>query len=355
MAQHALHVDARAPAGGPRAWQPGGRFARRSARGRLELHRRHRHPPGRRRRRAADRPHGIGPVHRPRRRQRRGSDGAGGAAAEGGGARRVADGGTRMDRARSAHVRAHRRHRQLLLHRPVVSEARRPRRWRVEHAPVPRVDRVLLGLRRLRRADHRAARLGRRRHRRRARPRGFPQGDDDASIRAGGRARLRVDDEPGLPRLAGDLRTSEPAPHRAAASAAAGARGPGRAAFRRDARDAQALRRVVRPLSVRAPHHRRSGVAEQRRRHGVSDAVHGGDALARADRHGRPRRRDDRTRPATSSGTGSSATTSSSTPGWTKGSTSSRRRGRCSSPTRPSTTPSGSSTASSRGSSEKRD
>ena len=71
----------------------------------------------------------------------------------------------RLDVARAAHLRAHRRDRQLLLPRPVVSEARRARRHRLELPPVPRGDRVLRRLRHLRRAPDRAAGLGGRRHR----------------------------------------------------------------------------------------------------------------------------------------------------------------------------------------------
>ena len=190
----------------------------------------------------------------------------------------VGDGGTGVDRARAAHIRAHRRRRQLLLHRAVVPEAGRARRHRLEHAPVPRRHRVLRRLRRVRRADHRAARLGRRRHRARARATRHAQGHDDASLRAGRRPRLRVDDQPGLRREDGDLRAPDAAAHRTAAAAAARACRAGRPAFRGDAGGAEVLRRVVRTVSLRPPHDRRSGLAEQRRRHGVPDAVHGGHA-----------------------------------------------------------------------------
>ena len=63
-----------------------------------------------------------------------------------------------------ASVRAHGLHRRLLLHGPVVSEAGRARRCRLEHAPVPRAHRVLRGLWRLRRAHHRPHAVHRRRH-----------------------------------------------------------------------------------------------------------------------------------------------------------------------------------------------
>ena len=66
------------------------------------------------------------------------------------------------------------------------------------------------------------------------------------------------------------------------AAAAARACRPGRPAFRGDARDAQVLRRVVRAVSVRPPHDRRSGVAERRGRDGIPDADHRRHPLARA-------------------------------------------------------------------------
>ena len=122
-------------------------------RGGLGLDRRHGDPAGRRRRRAAHRPHGraaassrpttgtpddrtVMAVPLPR------------AVAPGETRQRRA----RVDRAGAAHVRAHRRHRQLLLPRAVVPEDRRARGRRLELPPVPRRHRVLLGLRRLRRA-----------------------------------------------------------------------------------------------------------------------------------------------------------------------------------------------------------
>ena len=69
-----------------------------------------------------------------------------------GGARRDDRRGARLDLACAADVRAHRRHRQLLLPRPVVPEDWRARGRRMEHPPVPRGHGVLLRLRRLRRA-----------------------------------------------------------------------------------------------------------------------------------------------------------------------------------------------------------
>ena len=114
-------------------------------------------------------------LHRAGRRQSRRRDRDGGAAARAGAARRDADDRADMDAHGAADLRAHRRHRKLLFHRAVVSEARRLEEDRVELPPVPPEHRVLFRLRRLRRAAHRAARLAGRRHRCRARaPRTTP-------------------------------------------------------------------------------------------------------------------------------------------------------------------------------------
>ena len=220
----------------------------------------------------------------------------------------------------------------------------------MELPSVPLRDRVLRRLRRLRRPAHGAARLDRRRDRRRTR-----RADDEADgttthhYLSGGRARLRVDDEPGLRRAARDVRAPDAAARGDAPAAAAGARGPGGAPFRRDARRAEVLRRVVRPLPVRPHHDRRSRVAERRRRHGVSDALHGRHALARAARTSTIPKTSRSTKPAISSGTASSRPTSSSTRGWTKGSTRSRPRARWSSGSNRPTTSSATSAASCRG------
>ena len=144
----------------------------------------------------------------------------------------------RMDGAGAAHLRAHRRHRQLLLPRAVVPEGRRARGRGLELPPVPRGHRVLLRLRRLRRAADGAEGLGGRRHRRRARGARQPGRHDDAPLLPGGRARLRVDDEPRLRRAPGAVRAARPAAGRDAPAAAARARGPGRAPLRGDARGA---------------------------------------------------------------------------------------------------------------------
>src|SRR5437762_2782533 len=126
-----------------------------------------------------------------------------------------------------------------------------------------------------------AVRLDRRRDRRRARSarRGARSGP---SLLSGRRARLRLDDEPRLPRAPRALRARDAAARRDATAPAAGARGPGGAALRRDAHDAEVLRRVVRAVSLRAHHDRRSRVSERRRRHGIPDALHRRHALARA-------------------------------------------------------------------------
>ena len=69
---------------------------------------------------------------------------------------------------------------------------------------------------------------------------------DDASLRAGRRARLRVDDEPGLHREAAAVRHARPRAGADAAADPARARIPGRSPFRRRRRGAEVLRRVVR-------------------------------------------------------------------------------------------------------------
>ena len=158
--------------------------------------------------------------------------------------------------------------------------------------PVPRRHRVLRRLRRVRRADHRAARLGRRRDRPRARRDGHAKRHDDASLRAGRRPRLRVDDQPGLRREDGDLRAPDPAAHRVAAAAAARARRSGRAALRRDASGAKYYGEWFGPYPYGHLTDRRSGLAKQRRRHGVPDAVHRGHTAGSHRRSRRSRRRD---------------------------------------------------------------
>ena len=121
------------------------------------------------------------------------------------------------------------------------------------------------------------------------------------------------------------VRASGPAAGADAAAAAARASRAGRSPFRGDRRGAAVLRRVVRRLSVRPHHDRRSGVPERVGRHGVPDDLHRRHALAVAAPATLPKT-SRCTKPDTSSGTASSPTTRSSTRGWTKASTSSRTR-----------------------------
>ena len=145
-------------------------------------------------------------VHRARRRQPRRRNGDVGAARRAGRAGRQRHHRGRLDGARAAHVRAHRRDRQLLLHRAVVPEARRAAGRRLELPPVPRRHRVLLRLRRLRRVADGARRLAARRHRRPARAPRQRRRHDHAPLLPGRRARLRLDDEPRLRRANRALR-----------------------------------------------------------------------------------------------------------------------------------------------------
>ena len=213
---------------------------------------------------------GIAALHRSRRSERGRSDGDERCPAPADRTRRHGDDRGGLDVTRAAHRRPHRRDRQLLLHRPVVSEARRPRGRGMELPSVSRRDGVLLGLRRLRRLADGSRGLDGRRHRRRARTARQRQRHHHAPVLSRGRPRLRVDDEPRLSRTDGAVRAPDAACSRDAAAAAARARQPGGASFRRDAHHAQVLRRMVRRLSLRPHHDRRSRVAERRRRHGVS-------------------------------------------------------------------------------------
>ena len=173
--------------------------ARRTSRGRLGLDRRHQPA-------ARSAPSGA-PIdltsrhalHRARRRQRRRPTVAEVPLDRAGGAGRDGQRADRLVVARAAHLRAHRRDRQLLLPRAVVSEDRRPRGRRLELPPVPRRDRVLLRLRHLRRPADRARTDGSS-----APPASSASRRDEGDgttthhYYAGGRARLRLDDEPGL-------------------------------------------------------------------------------------------------------------------------------------------------------------
>ena len=112
------------------------------------------------------------------------------------------------------------------------------------------------------------ARLAARRNRRAARAPRQRRRHDDPPLLPGRRPRLRLDDEPRLPRTDGAVRAPGAAAGRDAAAAAARARRPGRAALRRDAHDAALLRRMVRRISLRPHHDRRSRLPERRRRDG---------------------------------------------------------------------------------------
>ena len=145
----------------------------------------------------------------------------------------------RVDVARAAHVRAHRRHRQLLLHRAVVSEDRRARGHGLELPPVPRRDRVLLRLRHLRRPADGADAAGS------SAPPGVERErrDDGDGTTTHRYYQEDVHDfawttSPDYVERTATLRASDAAAGRDAAAAAAGARGAGRAPLRRDARDA---------------------------------------------------------------------------------------------------------------------
>ena len=199
-----------------------------------------------------------------------------------------------MDGEDATSVRAHRLRGRLLLHRPVVPEAGRPRKHaagtrtsftrRPSSIPTTAIYDVrmtvpagfVLGA--SGREMERTANAGRHR---------------DASLRRRGHPRLRVDDEPRLHRLGADVRASLAAAGADAAAAAARARRPGVAPLRRHRRRSQVLRRVLRTLSVRPHHDRRPGVPERRGRHGVPDALHRGRPLARAAARGGARARDD--------------------------------------------------------------
>ena len=114
--------------------------------------------------------------------------------------------------------------------------------------------------------------------------------DDDVPLSRGGRPRLRVDGEPGLHRSHADVHASDAAAGRDAAAAAARAPGPGRALLRRHRGGVEALRRMVRRLSVRPRDGRRPGLPEPGRRHGVPDVLHRPRPLASV-AHARRRRR----------------------------------------------------------------
>ena len=188
-------------------------------------------------------------LHRARRRQPGRPDRRRGHPAPARAARRNDLGGDGLRLAAAARVGAHRLQGRLLHGRAVVPEDRRLRGEGLELPPVPRVHRVLLGFRQLRRLDRRPRALqgqGRRHRaaRRRARDLGRAR---PLPVPPAGRARLRVDGRPELHRARGRLPRGRRGRRAAAALPAARAREPGRALLRRG---------QGRPLGLR-PHPRR--------------------------------------------------------------------------------------------------
>ena len=200
----------------------------------------------------------------------------------------------------SARRGAHGLEGRLPSRRAVVPEARRRDRRRMERAPVPRRDRVLRGLRRLRRDAHAAE--GRQGPRRRD---GRPQGRDRTSRRpraralhGGGRARLRLH---GLPALRGRARHVQRArPSERRHRPAPAARPPPRAGPVSQGRQGRprGLRHAVSPVSLSPDHRRGPAVGQPHGGHGVPDALRGRRALARARGRSLARgRHDSRVRP----------------------------------------------------------
>ncbi len=216
--------------------------------GRFRLHQRHQAHHRQRRRQRRRRPDEGPALHLARRSEHGRSIAGRGGSGRRGSAGTDAAAARDLDRQVSAQLRSHRRDRQLLLRLAVVPEARRVRPG-MDGAPVLRQLRVLLRLRQLRRAHDGADGLDRRRDGRRAIAH-RQRRQHDASLRAGRRARLRVDDEPGLHREAAAVRHAGPRAGADAAADPAGARVPRRSPFRRRGRGAEVLRRVVRRVSV---------------------------------------------------------------------------------------------------------
>ncbi len=105
-----------------------------------------------------------------------------------------------------------------------------------------------------------------------------------------GRPRLRVDGEPRLHRPDADVHAPDAAAGRDAAAAAARAPRPGGALLRRHRSGVEALRRMVRRVSLRPRDGRRPGVPEPGRRHGVPDVLHRPRPLAPVSARARRRR-----------------------------------------------------------------
>ena len=218
------------------------------------------------RRRRPGRPAGRA-LHRARRWQRAGSDGASSSARAAGRAWRNGRDRSRLDVACAAAVQRDGRSRQLLLHRAVVSQDRRARGRRLELSPVSCRRRSSLPTS----ASTTSASL--------CRPAGS-SAPRDANARRSIAATAR-------PRIATPRPTSTTSPGRRARTSSNGttaSRTPGLPAvdirlllqpehtdqadrhFSADARRPEVLRRVVRAVSVRPHHYRRSGRARSRPR-----------------------------------------------------------------------------------------
>ena len=177
----------------------------------------------------------------------------------------------------SARGRAHGLEGRLPSRRPVVPEARRRDRRRMERAPVPRRDRVLRGLRRLRRDAH-AAEGGQGPCRRDGRPQGRGRHSRRPRARAlhgGGRARLRLHGLPALRGRARHVHRARPSERRHRPAPAA--RPPPRAGPVSQGRQGRprGLRHAVSPVSLSPDHRRGPAVGQPHGGHGVPDALRG--------------------------------------------------------------------------------
>ena len=192
----------------------------------------------------------------------------------------------------------------------------------LERPPVPPVDGVLLGLRRLRRAAHPAGGLRGGGHGAAAsESTDNPDGTRDPPLRPGGRPRLRVDGQPALPRAPGALRRPRLPAGRHPPPAPARARAPRRALPRgHEDRAARPTGRGRRPTPTRRSRwwtrpRARPRAAWSTRRSSPAGPPSSLRPSCRA------RRASPSTRRATSSGTASWPTTSSRRRGSTRAST----------------------------------
>ena len=174
--------------------------------------------------------------------------------------------------------------------------------------------------------------LGRRRHGQ-ASVRRPGAGRHGASLRAGGRPRFRVDDQPGLRGAARAVQRTRVCRRWTCGCCCSPSTRRRRTPFRRHARGAQVLRHLVRRVSVRR--RSRSSIprrSSMRRRRARAPAAWSIRRCSPPDRAGtsrgpaRSRKASRCTKPAISSGTAWSPPTSSNTRGWTKGSTRTRPR-----------------------------